>query len=54
MTADELQNKVDISAFREKFAQGDALYRANVDHMLGDLAVKRMWQELSGKWEPEK
>lgn len=53
MTAEELGKKVDLSGFAEKFSHGDAFYKANFDYMMGQSAVKRMWQELSGKWEPE-
>ncbi len=53
MSAEELRAKVDLSTFGEKFSHGDAFYKANFDYMMGQSAVKRMWQELSGKWEPE-
>ena len=26
---------------------------ANFDYMIGDLAIKRAWEELSGQWERE-
>jgi glyoxylase-like metal-dependent hydrolase (beta-lactamase superfamily II) len=53
MTAAELKKAIDVKALREKMAAGDAMIAANFDHMIGDLAVTRAWEELSGKWEPE-
>ncbi|MEO7965706.1 MAG: MBL fold metallo-hydrolase [Gemmatimonadaceae bacterium] len=52
MTAEELRAAVDLSAFSERFSHGDAFVRDNFVAQM-NLAVDRMWQELSGKWKPE-
>ncbi|HEV8196283.1 MAG TPA: MBL fold metallo-hydrolase [Gemmatimonadales bacterium] len=53
MSADELRARIDLSTFSRAFSHGDPFYKANFDYMMGQSAVNRMWQELSGKWEPE-
>jgi glyoxylase-like metal-dependent hydrolase (beta-lactamase superfamily II) len=53
MTMDELRKRIDLSGFSEKFSHGDAFIKANFDNMIVQSAVKREWQELAGKLEPE-
>ena len=53
MTAEELRAKVDLEAHRQRIAGEDAMIGANFDHMIGNLAVGRAWQELADRWEPE-
>ena len=53
MTADELRKHVDLRPFRDRIAGSDAFIGANFDYMLGQLAVKRAWEELRGSFEPE-
>ena len=53
MTAADLKKLVDLKAAKERMAHGDAMIAANFDYMVGDLAVTRAWEELSGNWEPE-
>jgi cyclase len=55
MTAAELKKRMDLKALRARFAEGPqaAMIGANFDYMVGDLAVGRAWQELTGKFEPE-
>ena len=52
MTVEALRAKVDLGPSSEKFAHGDSFIKANFDHM-GQSALDRMWQELSGDWKPE-
>ena len=52
MTVDALRAKVDLGPSSGKFSHGDAFIKANFDHM-GQSALDRMWQELSGNWKPE-
>jgi glyoxylase-like metal-dependent hydrolase (beta-lactamase superfamily II) len=53
MTADELRAKIDLKSFSESFSHGDGFIKANFDYMMNQPAIERMWQELSGKWQPE-
>ena len=53
MTADELRERIDLAPFHDAFAHGDALIGANFDYMMKGPAIDRMWQELTGQWEPE-
>ena len=53
MTAEELRGRIDLSTFRDAFAQGDAFVAANFDAMMKGPAIDRMWQELTGRWKPE-
>lgn len=53
VTADELRKKVDISTWSAKFSHGDQFIKANFDYMIGQPAIDRLWQELSGQWKPE-
>jgi len=53
MTADQLREKIDLSAFTDRFAHGDAFLKANFDAQMKGSAIDRMWQELSGQWKPE-
>ena len=55
MTAADLKQQMDLKALRARFADGPqaAMIGANFDYMVGDLAVGRAWQELTGKFEPE-
>ena len=53
MTADELRKKVDISTWSTKFSHDDKFIKANFDYMIGQPAIDRLWQELSGQWKPE-
>jgi len=53
MSADELRKKVDISAQSEKFSHGDRFIKINFDYMIGQPAIDRLWQELTGQWKPE-
>jgi len=53
MTADQLRDKIDLSAFGERFAHGDPFIKANFDAQMKGSAIDRMWQELSGQWKPE-
>lgn len=53
MTAVELKKAVDVKALKERMAGDNAMIAANFDYMVGDLAVQRAWEELSGNWEPE-
>ena len=53
MTADDLRKHVDLKPFRDRIAGSDAFIGANFDYMLGQLAVKRAWEELRGSFEPE-
>lgn len=52
MTADQLREKIDVTALAERFSHGEAFIRANFDAQM-QSAVDRMWQELSGEWKPE-
>ena len=53
MTADELRGKIDLSAWRAKLGHGDRFIEANFDYMIGQSAIDRLWQELSGNWKAE-
>ena len=53
MTADQLRAAIDLGALGERFSQGDAYLRANLDAQMKGSAIDRMWQELSGEWKPE-
>jgi glyoxylase-like metal-dependent hydrolase (beta-lactamase superfamily II) len=53
MSADALRKKIDIAPWSEKFSHGDAFIKANFDYMIGQPAIDRLWQELSGRWKPE-
>jgi len=53
MTAAELGKLIDLKALRTRIAGDDGMIGANFDYMIGDLAIKRAWEELSGQWEPE-
>lgn len=53
MTAEELRKAIDLKEFRARIAGDNAMIGANFDNMVGNLAVKRAWEELSGQWEPE-
>ncbi|HZP67157.1 MAG TPA: MBL fold metallo-hydrolase [Rudaea sp.] len=53
MTADELRSKVDFSAFSDRFSHGERFIKINFDYMIGQPAIDRLWQELSGQWKPE-
>ena len=55
MSAADLKKKMDFKALRARFAEGPqaAMIGANFDNMVGNLAVERAWQELTGKFEPE-
>jgi glyoxylase-like metal-dependent hydrolase (beta-lactamase superfamily II) len=53
MTVDELRKRIDLSSFTEKFSHGDAFIKANFENMIVQSAIKREWQELAGKVEPE-
>jgi glyoxylase-like metal-dependent hydrolase (beta-lactamase superfamily II) len=53
MTAEELRTRIDLTELSQKFSHGDPFIKANFDRMMGQLAVDRMWQELTGKWKPE-
>jgi glyoxylase-like metal-dependent hydrolase (beta-lactamase superfamily II) len=53
MTAADLKKLVDLKAARAKMAGDNAMVGANFDYMVGDMAVTRAWEELSGNWEPE-
>ena len=53
MTVEELRKAIDLKAHRARIAGDNATVGANFDYMIGDLAVKRAWEELAGKWEPE-
>jgi len=53
MSADDLRKKVDISTWSAKFSHDDKFIKANFDYMVGQPAIDRLWQELSGQWKPE-
>lgn len=53
MTAADLKKRMDLKALRARFAGDNATIGANFDYMIGDLAVGRAWQELTGRFEPE-
>ena len=53
MTAEELRKAIDLKDFRKSIAGDNAMIGANFDYMVGNLATKRAWEELSGNWEPE-
>ena len=53
MTADQLREKIDLTAFSDRFAHGDAFIRANFDAQMKGSAIDRMWQELTNQWKPE-
>ena len=53
MTAEELRKSIDLQDFRKSIAGDNAMIGANFDYMLGTLATRRAWEELSGQWEPE-
>ena len=53
MTADQLREKIDLSALGERFSHGDAFIRGNFDAQMKGPAIDRMWQELTGQWKPE-
>jgi glyoxylase-like metal-dependent hydrolase (beta-lactamase superfamily II) len=53
MTAADLGKAVDLAPQRARIAGDDAVIGANFDYMIGELAVVRAWEELSGRWEPE-
>ena len=52
MTADQLREKIDLTAIAERFAHGETFIRANFNAQMRS-AVERMWEELSGEWKPE-
>jgi cyclase len=52
MTAEQLREKIDLTALADRFAHGDAFIRANFNAQMRS-AIDRMWQELSGNWKPE-
>jgi glyoxylase-like metal-dependent hydrolase (beta-lactamase superfamily II) len=53
MSFAELRKKIDLDKFMRKFAGDDKFIQANFDAMIGQSAVKRAWEEASGKWEQE-
>jgi glyoxylase-like metal-dependent hydrolase (beta-lactamase superfamily II) len=53
MTADQLREKIDLSALGARFSHGDAFIRGNFNAQMKGSAIDRMWQELSGQWKPE-
>jgi len=53
MTADQLREKIDLSAFVDHFTHGDPFLKANFDAQMKGSAIERMWQELTGQWKPE-
>ena len=53
MTPDQLREKVDLTAFSDRFAHGDAFLEANFDAQMKGSAIDRMWQELTNQWKPE-
>ncbi len=53
MTADQLREKIDLTALSERFSHGDQFIKANFDYMMKGPAVDRIWQELANQWKPE-
>jgi cyclase len=53
MAEADMKKKVDLAAWRKRFAGDDRFIGANFDNMVTNLAVGRAWQELAGRWEPE-
>lgn len=53
MTADRLREKIDLTAFSDRFAHGDAFLKGNFDAQMKGSAIDRMWQELTNQWKPE-
>ncbi|HKY93065.1 MAG TPA: MBL fold metallo-hydrolase [Nevskiaceae bacterium] len=53
MTLEELEPLVKLDEFRTRFAGDDKFLQANFDYMVGQLALKRAWQQAAGKLEPE-
>lgn len=53
MTADELRKQVDFAKWSDQFSHGDHFIKINFDYMIGQPAIDRLWQELSGQWKPE-
>ena len=49
----ELRKHVDLKEHRRRIAGDDAFIGANFDYMVGQLAVKRAWEELRGELQPE-
>ena len=53
MSVEDLRAKIDLKASRQRIAGDDPFIGANFDNMIGNLAIARAWQEITGKWEPE-
>ena len=53
MTVDDLRGKIDLSEWKKKLSHGDKFIEDNFDYMIGQSAIERLWQELSGNWKPE-
>lgn len=53
MSVDAVREKIDIRAFRDKFAGSDSFVGGNFDYMLMQLAVERAVQEEQGALKPE-
>jgi glyoxylase-like metal-dependent hydrolase (beta-lactamase superfamily II) len=53
MAEAQLRKHVDLARFRREIAGDDAFIGANFDYMMGQLAVRRAWEELRGRFEPE-
>ncbi len=52
MTLEQFKPKIDLAAFRERFAHGDDFIGRNFDAMMSS-ALDRMYQELAGHLLPE-
>jgi glyoxylase-like metal-dependent hydrolase (beta-lactamase superfamily II) len=53
MTADQLRDRIDLTALADRFAHGDAFIKGNFDAQMKGTAIDRMWQELTNQWKPE-
>ena len=53
MTADQLREKIDLTAFSDRFSHGDVFIKGNFDAQMKGPAIDRMWQELTNQWKPE-
>lgn len=53
ITLDELRGKIDVEAFTQRIAGGNAFIEANFNAMIKASAVSRALQELEGRLEPE-
>ena len=50
---EEVRARVDLAAFRQRFAGDDPFIGANFDAMVSGTAVARAWQAVAGRLDPE-